>query len=112
MFSPQDGTLAARLPDQVPERVKRRRYRELMQLARETSLERNREWVGREAKVLVESEAGDGAAGEAMFVGRTYRDAPEIDGVVFCKGKARPGEMKRVRIVEALPYDLLADVIR
>ena len=112
MFSPQDGTVAAAFPDQIPERIKRRRYRELMQLARETSLERNREWVGREAKVLVESEAGDDAAGEAIFVGRTYRDAPEIDGVVFCKGKARPGEMKRVRIVEALPYDLLADVIR
>ncbi len=112
MFSPQQGTVAATLPDQIPERVKRRRYRELMQLAREISLERNREWVGREMKVLVESETGDGSGGEAMFVGRTCRDAPEIDGMVFCKGKARAGELKRVRVVEALPYDLVAEAIR
>ncbi len=112
MFSPQQGTVAAALPDQIPERIKRRRYRELMQLARETSLERNRERVGMETEVLVESETGDGSGGEAMFVGRTYRDAPEIDGMVFCKGKARAGEMRRVRVVEALPYDLVAEAIR
>jgi ribosomal protein S12 methylthiotransferase len=109
MFSPQDGTPAARLPDQVPERIKRRRYRELMRTARETSLERNREWVGKEADVLVESEASADRNGRAMFVGRTYRDAPEIDGLVFCKGQARAGEIKRVCILEAMPYDLVAE---
>jgi ribosomal protein S12 methylthiotransferase len=109
MFSPQDATPAARMPDQVPERVKRRRYRELMRVARETSLERNRAWVGREMAVLVESEADVERNGKAMFVGRTYRDAPEVDGMAFCKGEAFAGEITRVRIVEALPYDLLAE---
>ena len=109
MFSPQDGTPATRMPDQVPERVKRRRYRELMRLARETSLERNRAWTGKEMTVLVESEASADRNGRAMFVGRTYRDAPEVDGLVFCKGEAHAGEMKRVRIVGAMPYDLLAE---
>jgi ribosomal protein S12 methylthiotransferase len=110
MFSPQDATPAARMADQVPDRVKRRRYRELMRVARETSLERNRAWVGREMAVLVESGADIARNGTVMFIGRTYRDAPEVDGLVFCRGEARAGEMKRVRIVEALPYDLLAEV--
>jgi len=109
MFSPQDATPAARMPDQVPERVKRRRYRELMRVARETSLERNRAWLGREMAILVESEADVERNGKAMFVGRTYRDAPEVDGMAFCKGEAFAGEITRVRIVEALPYDLLAE---
>jgi len=109
MFSPQDATPAARMPDQVPERVKRRRYRELMRAARETSLERNRAWVGKETAVLVESKGEIEGNGKGIFVGRTYRDAPEVDGLVFCKGEATAGEMKLVRIVEALPYDLLAE---
>ena len=111
MFSPQDATPAARMPDQVPERVKRRRYRELMRAAREASLERNRAWVGRETTVLVESESQSEKDSGAMFVGRSYRDAPEVDGFIFCKGRASAGEMRRVRIVEALPYDLLAEPV-
>jgi len=110
MFSAQDSTLAAGMPEQVPERVKRRRYRELMKAAREASLERNRQWIGQEITVLVESESQSGKDG-AMFVGRSYRDAPEVDGLVFCKGQAQAGEMRRVRIVEALPYDLLAEPV-
>ena len=109
MFSPQEATPAARMPDQVTDRVKRRRYRELMRVARETSLERNRAWVGREMTVLVESQADVERNGKAMFVGRTYRDAPEIDGLVFCKGNACAGDPRRVRIVDAMPYDLLAE---
>jgi ribosomal protein S12 methylthiotransferase len=110
IFSPQEGTLAAGLPDQVPDRTKRRRYREVMSLAREMSLESNRALVGENAEVLVESDTPSPSDAEPMFVGRTYRNAPEIDGIVFCNGKAAAGEMKRVRVVEALPYDLLAEL--
>ncbi|HUS82945.1 MAG TPA: 30S ribosomal protein S12 methylthiotransferase RimO [Dehalococcoidia bacterium] len=111
MFSPQDTTAAARMPGQVPERVKRRRYRELMRAARETSLERNQAWIGRETTVLVESEPQPSGSGRAMFVGRSYRDAPEVDGLVLCKGRAQAGEMRRVRITDVLPYDLLAEPV-
>ena len=107
-FSPQPGTEAARLPDQVPERVKRRRYRELMEAAQQISWERNREWVGREMTVLVESKPGKTGHEGPLFAGRSYRDAPEVDGMVVCSGTAMPGELRRVRITQALPYDLLA----
>ncbi|MGD0765033.1 MAG: 30S ribosomal protein S12 methylthiotransferase RimO [Dehalococcoidia bacterium] len=110
-FSPQPGTAAAGMPGQVPERVKRRRYRQLMAVAKEVSLARNRGWVGREMAVLVESEGGTTAGDERVFVGRSFRDAPEIDGLTICSGEALPGEMRRVRIVSALPYDLLAEPV-
>lgn len=108
-FSPQEGTEAAQLPGQVPERVKRRRYRELMETARRISLERNREWLGREMMVLVESAPAISKSGERVFAGRSYRDAPEIDGLTLCTGEATPGEMLTVRVRRALPYDLLAE---
>ncbi|MGD0115059.1 MAG: 30S ribosomal protein S12 methylthiotransferase RimO [Dehalococcoidia bacterium] len=111
MFSPQEGTAAARIPHQVPERVKRRRYRELMRVAQETALEANQRWLGKELTVLVESKSGRDSAGREMFGGRSYRDAPEVDGLVLCAGEALPGEMKRVRIVEALAYDLIGEPV-
>lgn len=109
MFSPQAGTAAARMAQQAAERVKRRRYRELMRVAQETALDANKRWIGREMTVLVESKAGRGDAGEKMFAGRSYRDAPEVNGLVLCAGEAHPGEMRRVRIVEALAYDLIGE---
>jgi len=110
-FSPQPGTAAAGMLGQVSERVKRRRYRQLMVAAKEVSLALNRRWVGRETTVLVESERGKTDGDGRLFVGRSYRDAPEIDGLVICAGQALPGEMRRVRIVRALPYDLLAEPV-
>ncbi len=111
MFSPQEGTPAARMPHQVPERAKRRRYRELMRVAQETALEANQRWLGKELTVLVESMSGRDDPGREIFVGRSYRDAPEVDGLVLCAGEALPGEMRRVRIVEALAYDLIGEPV-
>jgi ribosomal protein S12 methylthiotransferase len=108
LFSPQPGTAAASMPDQVPERVKRRRYRELMRVAQQVSLERNREWVGRQMTVLVESKPEKTGSEGPFFAGRSYRDAPEVDGLIICSGRAMPGEMRRVHITRALPYDLVA----
>lgn len=119
IYSPEPGTPAARAPDQVPQAVKRRRYRRLMRVAQEVSLVRNREWVGRELTVLVESEAasagggGDGrrSGGDEVFAGRSYRDAPEVDGLVLGPGCPAPGSMVRVRVEQALPYDLWGSVL-
>ena len=114
VYSPEPGTPAARASEQVPESVKRRRYRRLMCVAQEVSLARNQEWVGRELTVLVESEeTSDGRrpGGDEVFAGRSYRDAPEVDGLVLGSGRPPPGSMVRVRVEQALPYDLWGSLV-
>ena len=107
-YSPQIGTPAAAYGDQVPEEVKQERYGRLMELAQGISHASNKAQVGRELDVLVESrEPGTSASGEPMVIGRTVRDAPEVDGLALVKGTYPMGSMVRVRVDGALPYDLL-----
>ena len=107
-YSPQAGTPAAAYPDQVPEAVKQERYGRLMELAQGISHAANRAQVGREVDILIESrEPGRSAAGEQIVIGRTARDAPEVDGLALVKGAYPMGSMVRVRVDGALPYDLL-----
>ncbi len=103
VYSREEGTPAASLPDQVPEEVKEERYRELMAVQQRISYQKNQEFVGRRMEILVEG------YGNGLSVGRSYRDAPEIDGLVLVKGKLPLGEMVPVRIVRALEYDLIAE---
>ena len=111
-YSPQPGTPAATMSQQVPEDVKQERYGALMELAQEISLERNREMVGREVDVLVESEKpAEAQGGGLIVVGRTYRDAPEVDGMALLKGEYPAGSLVRARVAGALPYDLLCDPV-
>ena len=111
-YSPQAGTPAATLPDQVPQRQMERRYRRLMSVQSRISAEIGAAQVGRELPVLVESMDGQTAEdGSPIFVGRSYRDAPEVDGFVFCRGLARPGSMPTVRITGALEHDLVAEPV-
>ena len=107
-YSPQRGTPAAVDASQVAERVKQRRYGELMELAQGIALAKNRTLVGRELDVLVESEQPTEAQGGGLVVvGRTVRDAPEVDGLALVRGEFAAGSMVRVRVDGALPYDLL-----
>jgi ribosomal protein S12 methylthiotransferase len=110
-FSPQSESPAAGEPGVVPERVKKRRQRQLMEVAQQVSLIRNRAMVGREIDVLVESEAAARRRGaeQGFVVGRSYRDAPEVDGLVLLRGDFAPGEMVRARVSEALAYDVVAE---
>jgi len=103
-YSREEGTLAAELPGQLPEAVKAARYRRVMELQQAISLARNREMVGRTLEVLVEG------YDEGISVGRSYRDAPEIDGLVIVKQKLPVGEMVEARITGALEYDLVGTV--
>ena len=107
-YSPQIGTPAAGYGDQIAEAVKQERYGRLMELAQGISHTANRAQVGREVDVLIESrEPGESASGDPMVVGRTARDAPEVDGLALVKGTYPMGSMVRVRIDGVLPYDLL-----
>lgn len=100
MYSREPGTPSAEMPGQVPFKFKRQRYSELMQVQQGISLAINQSWIGKSLPVLVEKVEG----GE--FVGRSYRDAPEIDGLVYGKGQVRPGEIINVKVTGAEPYDL------
>jgi ribosomal protein S12 methylthiotransferase len=111
-YSPQSESPAAHEPGQISERVKRRRQRQLMEVAQQVSLIRNRAMVGREIDVLVESGRSAGHThGGGLTVGRSYRDAPEVDGYVLLSAPASPGEFVRARVTRALAYDLFADPV-
>ena len=100
-FSPEPGTPAATLPDQVPDEVKEARWERLMALQQPISLARNQMLVGRTLPVLVEG------YGDGLTLARSYRDAPEVDGFVLVEGELQLGEMQEVRITGAMEYDLV-----
>jgi ribosomal protein S12 methylthiotransferase len=102
-YSREENTAAYGLADQVPEAVKRRRRAELMEVAAEISLAKNRGLVGREIEVMVEGAAPGRAT---RLRARTSAQAPEIDGMVLLSGEAEPGEIVRARIERASTYDL------
>jgi ribosomal protein S12 methylthiotransferase len=103
-FSFEPGTESAALGDPVPEEVKQERRERLMGLQQRISLAKNQTLVGKTLDVLVEG------TGDGLSVGRSYRDAPEIDGMVVIDGEVPPGEMVPVRISGAMAYDLSGTV--
>ena len=105
VYSPEEGTPAAALADPVSEEVKADRYDRLMTLQQEISLEINQAQVGRSLDVLVEGQ------GDGLSVGRSYRDAPEIDGMVLIPGDVPIGGFVPVRVTGAMEYDLVGEVI-
>ncbi|MCY3923703.1 MAG: 30S ribosomal protein S12 methylthiotransferase RimO [Chloroflexi bacterium] len=112
MYSPQNGTPAAEMTGQIPEPTKQRRHEELMALLAEVSAAKNEQQVGRALPMLVESEPGQTMEdGEPIIAGRTYREAAEVDGLVFALGEGSPGDMPTVRIAESLGHDLWAELV-
>jgi ribosomal protein S12 methylthiotransferase len=109
-YSQEPGTHAATLPGQVRDRVIERRWHEVMQLQRQVSLARNRRWEGCTIEMLVE---GQGASedGAPLVAGRSFRDAPEVDGQVFAWGTAPAGSFVKVNVTRALEYDLWGEFV-
>jgi ribosomal protein S12 methylthiotransferase len=99
-FSFEPGTQSEQYGDPVPEDVKKERRDILMEIQQQISLEKNQSLVGDELNVLIEG------YGDGISLGRSYRDAPEIDGLVLIEGELPTGEIVPVRINGALPYDL------
>lgn len=109
VYSPEPGTRAAALPNQVPEEVKKERYQRLMERQQSISLAKNRQLVGAELPVLIE---GFSAESNRVLVGRHPGQAPEVDGNVYIGNRlVAAGTICRARIIEAYPYDLVAEVI-
>ncbi len=114
-YSYEIGTPSATLPNQVEDAVKQARYEALMELQQNISLKKNQQMIGRRLEVLVEGhgegEDEDGAlSGDTLSLGRSYRDAPEIDGYVIVEGELPVGEIVPVRVTGATTYDLFATV--
>jgi ribosomal protein S12 methylthiotransferase len=104
-FSFEPGTTSETLGDPVPAEVKEERYQRLMELQQTISLQINQSYIGQTLDVLLEGRD------KSLYIGRSYRDAPEIDGLVFAEGKAEIGSIIPVRITGAMAYDLAGVII-
>ena len=107
-YSAEEGTPAASMPDQVPEELKEARRDELMELQQEISLDRGNRKIGQELMVMIEGKV----SGESAYIGRTYGDAPNVDGYLFVQtGELlMTGDFAKVRVTGALEYDLIGEL--
>lgn len=108
-YSAEEDTPAAAFPDQVPEEEKNRRRDAVMELQQEIAFDRAQDRIGLELEVMIEGRVAD----ENAFVGRTYMDAPNVDGLIFVNSDAplMSGDFCRVRVTGALEYDLIGECI-
>lgn len=108
IYSQEEGTPAARLSHQVPEKVQRQRFNQLMQAQQEVSCVVNRRFLGKTIEVLLEERQQDG-----VWLGRSQFDAPEVDGLVYVHspGAHTPGEFVQVTVTDTLEYDLVGKAV-
>ena len=107
-YSREDGTAAADFPDQIDDEVKDRYSREIMELSAEVSEDKNSEFVGRDMDVIIEGYLPD----EDIYAARSYRDAPDVDGLVYLKSETElmSGSVRRVKVTGYDTYDLTAEL--
>ena len=107
-YSPEEDTPAADMPDQVPEEVKEERQAEIMELQQEIVFDQAEAMIGREVLVMIEGKVAD----ENAYVGRTYKDAPNVDGLIFINTEAEliSGDFAKVKVTGALEYDLIGEL--
>ena len=107
-YSAEEDTPAYSFPDQVPQEVKEERRDEIMQLQQEIAFEKSEDMVGRVLTVLIEGEVVD----EPAYVGRTYMDAPGVDGLIFVNADVElmSGDFVRVRVTGSAEYDLIGEI--
>lgn len=108
-YSKEEGTPAADYPDQVSSELANQWRDEIMELQQEISYDKNETLIGSTLQVIVEGYSPD----DDVYVGRTYRDAPNVDGLVFinCDYELISGTIVNVKIYEAGPYDLIGGVV-
>ena len=108
-YSREDGTPAATFENQIDEETATQWRNEIMELQQEISLDKNETFVGKIMQVIVEGYSSD----DDVYVGRTYRDAPGVDGLVFvnCDYELMSGQIVDVRIDEVGPYDMIGGIL-
>lgn len=107
-YSPEEDTPAADFPGQIPEEVKEERRAELMELQQEIVFDRAEEMAGKELLVMIEGKVAD----EDAYVGRTYMDAPNVDGLIFVNTDRElvSGDFAKVTVTGAAEYDLIGEL--
>ena len=108
-YSPEEGTKAAEMPDQIDEEIKADWQAEVMELQEEVIFDKNETLKGKELYVFIEGKVAD----ENAYIGRTYRDAPNIDGYIFINSENElvTGDIAKVRVTGAYEYDLIGELI-
>jgi ribosomal protein S12 methylthiotransferase len=108
-YSREEGTPAAQLEEQIPERVKKTRYTKLMKAQARVSFRKNRALVGSQETVLVE---GYSEETDLLLQGRSARQAPDVDGLVYITdGQAEVGDIVRLKITDSSEYDLIGEIV-
>ena len=107
-YSPEEGTPAETMEGQVPEELKEERRDEIMELQQEISLEKGNNRIGQELLVMIEGKV----SGESAYIGRTYGDAPKVDGYMFVQtGELLvTGDFAKVKVTGAMEYDLIGEL--
>lgn len=108
-YSPEEDTPAAAMPEQIPEEVKEDRWAELMELQQEIVFAQAESMIGEEVLVMIEGKVAD----ENAYVGRTYKDAPNVDGLIFINTEEElmSGDFAKVKVTGALEYDLIGELM-
>jgi len=108
-YSPEEDTPAANMPDQIDESIKEDRQADLMELQQEIAFELAENMIGKEVMVMIEGKVAD----ENAYVGRTYMDAPNVDGLIFVETheEMMSGDFAKVKVTGALEYDLIGEII-
>ena len=108
-YSPEEDTPAASMPDQIPEEVKVDRQAEIMELQQDIVFDQAEDMIGREVLVMIEGKVAD----ENAYVGRTYKDAPNVDGLIFINTdeELMTGDFAKVKVTGALEYDLIGELM-
>ena len=108
-YSPEEDTPAANMPDQIDEEVKLDRQAEIMELQQDIAFEQAENMIGREVLVMIEGKVAD----ENAYVGRTYKDAPNVDGFIFINTDEdlMSGVFAMVKVTGALEYDLIGELM-
>lgn len=108
-YSPEEDTPAAKMDGQIKEEVKEERQAELMELQQDIVFEQAEDMIGRELLVMIEGKVAD----ENAYVGRTYRDAPNVDGLIFVNTdeELMSGDFAKVKVTGAMEYDLIGELI-
>ena len=108
-YSQEEDTPAASMEDQIDEEVKKDRQEELMELQQDIVFDRNEDLIGEEMLVMIEGKVAD----ENAYVGRTYRDAPNVDGLIFVNTDEElvSGDFAKVKVTGAMDYDLIGELL-